>query len=104
MTATTAARMRSWTGPAILDRRVRPFFLGAALCAALSMALWVPMLAGRLAVAASADLPPPAVAAVDLAFPLALAAAPGARDPGGAQPAQPGRAFDAGPDHASGRA
>ena len=136
MTATTAGRMRAWTGPALLSYGFRPFFLGGAVVAALAMALWVPMLAGaltlptafdpvswhaheflygylgaviagflltavpnwtgrlpitgwglgglallwlagRVAVALSAGLPAVAVAAVDLAFPAALAAAIG---------------------------
>jgi len=129
----TAERMRAWTGPAILTYGFRPFFLGAALWAALAMALWLAMLAGqvtlptafdpvswhaheflygylaavvagflltavpnwtgrlpitgwplaglatlwlagRVAVAVSAGLPPLAVALADLAMPLALAA------------------------------
>jgi uncharacterized protein involved in response to NO len=132
----TAEQMRAWTGPAVLTYGFRPFFLGAAVWAALAMALWVPMLsgllilptafdpvswhaheflfgylgavvagflltavpnwtgrlpivgwplgalaalwvAGRVAVATSAALPPAVVGAIDLAFPLALAAAIG---------------------------
>jgi len=131
--STTAQRMRAWTGPAILTYGFRPFFLGAAVWAALAAAIWVPMLrgsfalptafdpvswhaheflygylaavvagflltavpnwtgrlpitgwplgglaglwlAGRLAVAVSAGLPPWGVALADLAMPLALAA------------------------------
>jgi uncharacterized protein involved in response to NO len=45
---TTAAQMRAWTGPAILTYGFRPFFFGAAIMAALAMALWVPMLSGHL--------------------------------------------------------
>jgi len=45
---TTATRMRAWQGPAILGGGFRPFFLGAAIWAALAMALWVPMIAGAL--------------------------------------------------------
>ncbi len=130
----TAERMRAWGGPVILSYGFRPFFLGAALWAALAMALWIPMLsghvvlptafdpvswhaheflfgylgaviagflltavpnwtgrlpivgwrlgalaglwiAGRIAVAVSETLPPGLVAAIDLAFPAALAAA-----------------------------
>ncbi len=48
MTTTTAARMRAWTGPALLTYGFRPFFLGAALWAVLSMGLWLAMLAGAL--------------------------------------------------------
>lgn len=131
MTATTAERMRAWTGPAILTFGFRPFFFGAAVWAFLAMALWIPMisghltlptafdpaswhaheflygylgaviagflltavpnwtgrlpivgwrlgalalvwLAGRAAILVSTDLPALAVAAVDLAFPVAL--------------------------------
>jgi len=45
---TTTEQMRAWTGPAILTYGFRPFFLGAAVWAALAMALWVPMLSGQL--------------------------------------------------------
>lgn len=44
----TAEQMRAWTGPAILAFGFRPFFFGAAVWAALAMALWVPMLSGHL--------------------------------------------------------
>src|SRR5690606_14916257 len=52
---TTAERMRAWTGPAILTFGFRPFFLGAALWAALAMVLWLAMLAGRLDLPAAFD-------------------------------------------------
>ncbi len=55
MTATTAERMRAWRGPAILTYGFRPFFFGAAAWAALSMVLWVPMLAGHLALPSAFD-------------------------------------------------
>ncbi len=45
---TTAERMRAWHGPAILSFGFRPFFLGAAVWAALAMALWVLALSGAL--------------------------------------------------------
>lgn len=45
---TTAGQMRAWTGPAILTYGFRPFFFGAAVWAALAMALWVPMLLGQI--------------------------------------------------------
>lgn len=45
---TTTEQMRAWTGPAILTFGFRPFFFGAAVWAALAMALWVPMLLGHL--------------------------------------------------------
>lgn len=44
----SADRRRAWTGPALLGAGFRPFFLGAALWAALAMALWIAMLAGGL--------------------------------------------------------
>jgi uncharacterized protein involved in response to NO len=44
----TAEQMRAWRGPAILTYGFRPFFFGAAVWAALAMALWVPMLSGYL--------------------------------------------------------
>ena len=43
---TTAEQMRAWRGPAILSFGFRPFFLGAALWAALAMALWIFALSG----------------------------------------------------------
>ncbi|WP_093119489.1 NnrS family protein [Salinihabitans flavidus] len=49
--ASTAEQMRAWRGPAILSYGFRPFFLGAALWAAVAMALWVAVLTG------AADLP-----------------------------------------------
>ena len=55
MTATTAERMRAWTGPAILTYGFRPFFFGAAVWAVLSMLLWVPMLLGRVALPTAFD-------------------------------------------------
>ena len=42
----TAERMRSWSGPAVLSYGFRPFFLGAALWSALAMELWIAMLNG----------------------------------------------------------
>ncbi|MEI4263707.1 NnrS family protein [Roseovarius sp. D0-M9] len=44
----TSEQMRAWTGPAILTFGFRPFFFGAAVWAALVMALWVLMLFGSL--------------------------------------------------------
>jgi len=40
--------MRAWRGPAILTFGFRPFFLGAAVWAVLSMLLWVPMISGAI--------------------------------------------------------
>jgi len=45
--ATSAEKMRAWSGPAILSVGLRPFFLLGAIWAALAMALWVAMLSGR---------------------------------------------------------
>ena len=45
---TSAQQMPAWSGPAFLSFGFRPFFLSAAVWAALSMALWVSMLSGRL--------------------------------------------------------
>ncbi|WP_029059553.1 NnrS family protein [Stappia stellulata] len=43
----TAAQMRAWRGSALLSYGFRPFFLGAAVWAALAMGLWLAMLTGR---------------------------------------------------------
>lgn len=48
MAVSSAQQMRDWTGPAILVFGFRPFFLGAAVWAALAMILWVLMLAGQV--------------------------------------------------------
>lgn len=52
---TTMERHRAWRGPAILSFGFRPFFLLGAVWAALAMALWVPMLAGKLALPTAFD-------------------------------------------------
>ena len=52
---TTARQMRAWRGPAVLAYGFRPFFLGAALWALLAMALWIPILAGRLTLPTAFD-------------------------------------------------
>ncbi|MDZ4137105.1 MAG: NnrS family protein [Paracoccaceae bacterium] len=44
---TTSARMRAWSGTAILSFGFRPFFLMASIWAALAMMVWVVMLTGR---------------------------------------------------------
>ncbi|MGB3553738.1 MAG: NnrS family protein [Jannaschia sp.] len=41
-------RVRDWQGPALLSYGFRPFFLGAAIWAALAMALWLVMLSGTI--------------------------------------------------------
>jgi uncharacterized protein involved in response to NO len=45
---TSAAQIRSYTGPALLSYGFRPFFLFGALWAALTVALWLPVLSGHL--------------------------------------------------------
>ncbi len=52
---TTTEQMRAWQGPALFTYGFRPFFLGAALWAALAMALWIAMLAGPLALPTAFD-------------------------------------------------
>jgi uncharacterized protein involved in response to NO len=52
---TTTDRMRAWSGPALLTYGFRPFFLGAALWAALAMALYVPMLTGAVSLPTALD-------------------------------------------------
>lgn len=51
----SAEQMRAWRGPAILTYGFRPFFFGAAVWAALAMALWVPMLSGHLTLPTAFD-------------------------------------------------
>jgi len=51
--ATTAQKMRAYTGPKLLERGFRPFFLGAGLFAAIAMPLWVAMLAFDVSLASS---------------------------------------------------
>ena len=53
--SSTAEQMRAWRGPAILTFGFRPFFFGAAVWAALAMALWVPMLSGALSLPTAFD-------------------------------------------------
>lgn len=53
--STSAQQMRSWTGPAVLSFGFRPFFLGAGLWAALSMALWLSFLTGGYTLPTSFD-------------------------------------------------
>src|SRR5690606_21346362 len=53
--ATTAEQMRAWTGPAIFSFGFRPFFLGAAVWAAVAMLLWIPMLSGHLSLPTAFD-------------------------------------------------
>lgn len=58
MSATTAERIRTWQGPAVLGLGFRPFFLGAGLWSAIAMLLWLMMLTGGFA-------PPLALTPVD---------------------------------------
>lgn len=44
--STSAQQIRAWSGPQILGHGFRPFFLGAALYAALAMVIWIGALAG----------------------------------------------------------
>jgi uncharacterized protein involved in response to NO len=46
--STTAEQARAYRGPAVLSFGFRPFFLAGAAWAALAIALWLPMLVGRL--------------------------------------------------------
>ncbi|GAA6208374.1 NnrS family protein [Cognatishimia sp. WU-CL00825] len=48
MTQTSSERIRNWQGPAVFSYGFRPFFLGAALWAAVAMVLWVLMLGGQV--------------------------------------------------------
>ncbi|MBC01307.1 MAG: short-chain dehydrogenase [Rhodobacteraceae bacterium] len=51
----TARQMREWRGSAVLSYGFRPFFLGAALWAALAMGLWMAMLAGAITLPTAFD-------------------------------------------------
>lgn len=53
--ATTAEQIRAWRGPAIFSFGFRPFFLGAAVWAALAMILWILMLSGHLSLPTAFD-------------------------------------------------
>jgi uncharacterized protein involved in response to NO len=44
--STSAQQIRAWNGPQILGHGFRPFFLGAALYAALAMVIWIGALTG----------------------------------------------------------
>lgn len=46
---TTAEQVRGYKGPAILSYGFRPFFLSAGIWAALTVAIWLPVLAGQIA-------------------------------------------------------
>ncbi|WP_301751398.1 NnrS family protein [uncultured Erythrobacter sp.] len=54
--ATTGKQQRAWSGPAVFSVGFRPFFFLGALWAVVAMTLWVPMLAGRLALPTAFDL------------------------------------------------
>ena len=49
--ASSAEQIRNWNGPALFGYGFRPFFLGAAVFAALAMAVWIGALAGLSALA-----------------------------------------------------
>lgn len=51
----SAEQMRAWTGPALLSYGFRPMFLGAALWAAIAMALWIGVLTGRIGIPSAFD-------------------------------------------------
>ncbi|WP_294608954.1 NnrS family protein [uncultured Roseovarius sp.] len=51
----TAEKMRAWKGPALLAYGFRPFFLGAALWAAIAMTLWVAALSGQMVLPTAFD-------------------------------------------------
>ncbi|OKL43764.1 NnrS family protein [Pseudovibrio exalbescens] len=53
--STTSQLIRSWRGPAVLSFGFRPFFLGAALWAALSGVVWVLMLSGKVVLPTALD-------------------------------------------------
>ncbi len=53
--ATSSDLRRAWQGPAVLSFGFRPFFLGAALWAALAMGLWLAMLAGLVSLPSAFD-------------------------------------------------
>ncbi len=53
--STTTEKMRAWRGPAVLSYGYRPFFLLAALWAALVMALWILAISGVIAWTAAFD-------------------------------------------------
>ena len=48
-------RVRAWQGPALFSFGFRPFFLGAAVWAALAMALWIGMLSGHVTLPTAFD-------------------------------------------------
>jgi uncharacterized protein involved in response to NO len=51
----TARQMHEWHGSALLSFGFRPFFLGAAIWAALAMGIWLAMLTGTLALPTAFD-------------------------------------------------
>ena len=55
MANTSAEQMRAWAGPALFSFGFRPFFLFGAAWAVLAMLLWLPMLAGTLALPSRFD-------------------------------------------------
>lgn len=55
MASTSAEQMRAWAGPALFSFGFRPFFLFGAAWAVLAMLLWLPALAGALALPSRFD-------------------------------------------------
>ncbi|WP_136658939.1 NnrS family protein [Nitratireductor sp. XY-223] len=53
--ATSAEKIRAWTGPAILSYGFRPFFLGGAAWAAIAMSLWLAALTGAIEIPTRLD-------------------------------------------------
>lgn len=53
--ASSAEQIRNWKGPAVLSYGYRPFFLGASLCAAFFIPLWLVLYAGRDALPLQTD-------------------------------------------------
>ena len=52
---TTAELMRAWRGPAIFTYGFRPFFFGAGVWAALTMAIWVAVISGAMTLPSAFD-------------------------------------------------
>jgi uncharacterized protein involved in response to NO len=55
MASTSAQQMRAWAGPALFSFGFRPFFLFGAAWSVLSMLIWLPMLAGTIALPSRFD-------------------------------------------------
>ena len=53
--STSAERIRTYSGPAILSYGFRPLFLSASLWSAVAMVVWIAMLTGCLALPTAFD-------------------------------------------------